>query len=104
MTGSKKTLIEIDLKRSELAFNRSQSGNISALRRTCTLESTSRDRLHIQIFMDSISVEIFTDYDRTTMTNNVFSDEKSDGLYVYAKNGYAKISSLNTFGMKNVAE
>ena len=54
--------------------------------------------------MDSISVEMFTDGGRTVMTNNIFSDEDSTGLYVYAKNGHAKIETLKTFGMKNVAE
>ncbi|MDP2574248.1 glycoside hydrolase family 32 protein [Vibrio penaeicida] len=102
--GEQKTLIELDFKRGELAFDRSQSGNISALRRTCALESTRDDQLNIRIFMDSISVEIFTDHGRTTMTNNIFSDETSDGLYVYAKKGNATIRSLKTFGMKKVSE
>ena len=54
--------------------------------------------------MDSISVEVFTDGGRTVMTNNIFSDEDNAGLYVYAKNGNARIETLKTFGMKSVAE
>ncbi|MEZ9128358.1 glycoside hydrolase family 32 protein [Vibrio splendidus] len=102
--GEQKTLIELDLKKGELAFDRTQSGSRSALRRTCPLECASKDRANIRIFMDSISVEVFTDGGRTVMTNNIFSDEDSAGLYVYAKNGNARIETLKTFGMKSVAE
>jgi len=102
--GEQKTLIALDLEKGELAFDRTHSGSLSALRRTCPLECASKDQANIRIFMDSISVKLFTDGGRTVMTNNGFSDEDSTGLTVYAKNGHAKIETLKTLGMRNVVE
>ena len=57
--GEQKTLIELDLRKGELAFDRTHSGSLSALRRTCPLECARKDWANIRIFMDSISVEVF---------------------------------------------
>ena len=52
--------------------------------------------------MDSISVEVFTDGGRTTMTNNVFSDPSSNNLSIYTRNGRALLRSLQTYGIGSV--
>ena len=104
LRGSKdqETLLEFDLSHGEMIFDRRKSGNISAQTRRCLLESASQSQLFVRIFMDSISVEVFTDGGRTVMTNNIFSDPLSKNLSIYTKSGYATLKSLKTYGLKSI--
>ena len=104
LRGSKdqETLLEFDLSHGEMIFDRRKSGNISAQTRRCLLESASQSQLFVRIFMDSISVEVFTDGGRTVMTNNIFSDPLSKHLSIYTKSGYASLKSLKTYGLKSI--
>jgi Beta-fructosidases (levanase/invertase) len=79
----------------------SQVINLPKVRR-CLLESSSNHQLFVRILMDSISVEVFTDGGRTTMTNNVFSDPSSNNLSIYTRNGRALLRSLQTYGIGSV--
>jgi beta-fructofuranosidase len=85
-----------------MIFDRTESGNISARERRCALESASQSKLFVRIFLDSISVEVFTDGGRTTMTNNVFSNPSSNKLSIYTRNGSASLLSLETFGLQSI--
>ncbi|MBF0289841.1 MAG: glycoside hydrolase family 32 protein [SAR324 cluster bacterium] len=96
------TLLEFDLRLGEMIFDRTNSGNISAHQRRCLLESASQSQLFVRIFLDSISVEVFTDGGRTTMTNNVFSDPASSNLSVYTRKGRASLRSLQTYGLRSI--
>ena len=96
------TLLEFDLRLGEMIFDRKESGNISARERRCVLESASQSKLFVRIFLDSISVEVFTDGGRTTMTNNVFSNPSSNKLSIYTRNGRASLRSLQTYGIQSI--
>ena len=96
------TLLEFDLRLGEMIFDRTESGNLSARERRCLLESGSQPQLFVRIFLDSISVEVFTDGGKTTMTNNVFSDPLSNNLSIYTRNGRASLRSLQTFGIGSI--
>ena len=80
---------------------RTRSGNISALQRKCLLESASQPQLNIRMFLDSISIEIFTDGGRTTMTNNIFSSPESNQLSISAVGGSARLLGLRTYGLRS---
>ena len=101
-SSDQQTLLEFDLRQGEMIFDRSKSGNKSAKVRRCLLESSSNHQLFVRILMDSISVEVFTDGGRTTMTNNVFSDPSSNNLSIYTRNGRALLRSLQTYGIGSV--
>ena len=97
------TLLGFNLRLGEMIFDRTESGNISARERRFALESASQSKLSVRIFRDSISVEVFTDGGRTTMTNNVFSNPSSNKLSIYTRKGSASLLSLQTFGMKSIS-
>ena len=101
-SSDQQTLLEFDISQGEMIFDRSKSGNKSAKVRRCLLESSSNHQLFVRILMDSISVEVFTDGGRTTMTNNVFSDPSSNNLSIYTRNGRALLRSLQTYGIGSV--
>ena len=92
------TLLEFDLCQGEMIFDRRKSGNISAQTRRCLLESASQSQLFVRIFMDSISVEVFTDGGRTVMTNNIFSDPLSKNLSIYTRNRHTSLKRFETCG------
>ncbi len=96
-----KTLVIFDLRRGELVFDRTESGSLSALSRKCPLESI-RDRLHLRIFIDSVTVEIFTDGGRTVMTNTVYSKEKNNKIKVFSENGSALVKSIKAFQLEKI--
>ena len=93
--------LEFDLAKGEMIFDRTRSGNISALQRKCPLESASQSQLTVRIFMDSISIEVFTDNGRTTMTNNIFSNPESNELSIKTVGGRTRLLGLRTYGLKS---
>ena len=95
------TELEFDLTKGEMIFDRTRSGNISALARKCLLESASQSKLTVRIFMDSISIEVFTDNGRTTMTNNIFSNLESNKLSISTVGGRTRLLGLRTYGLKS---
>mgnify|MGYP000204732462 CR=1 FL=1 len=100
-SAEQETKLEFDLAKGEMIFDRTRSGNISALKRKCPLESASQPQLTVRIFMDSISIEVFTDNGRTTMTNNIFSNPESNELAISTVGGRTRLLCLRTFGLKS---
>ena len=100
-SAEQETKLEFDLAKGEMIFDRTRSGNISALARKCLLESASQSQLTVRIFMDSISIEVFTDNGRTTMTNNIFSSPESNELSISTVGGRTRLLGLRTYGLKS---
>ena len=100
-SAKQETKLEFDLAKGEMIFDRTRSGNISALKRKCPLESESQSQLTVRIFMDSISIEVFTDNGRTTMTNNIFSNPESNELSISTVGGRTRLLGLRTCGLKS---
>ena len=100
-SAEQETKLEFDLAKGEMIFDRTRSGNISALARKCVLESASQSQLTVRIFMDSISIEVFTDNGRTTMTNNIFSSPESNELSISTVGGRTRLLGLRTYGLKS---
>ena len=100
-SAEQETELVFDLAKGEMIFDRTRSGNISALRRKCLLESASQSQLTIRIFLDSISIEFFTDGGQTTMTNNIFSNPESNELSISTVAGRTHLLGLRTYGLKS---
>jgi len=100
-SAQQETKLEFDLAKGEMIFDRTRSGNISALQRKCLLESASQSQLTVRIFMDSISIEVFTDNGRTNMTNNIFSNPESNELSISTVGGRTRLLGLRTYGLKS---
>jgi beta-fructofuranosidase len=100
-SAQQETKLEFDLAKGEMIFDRTRSGNISALQRKCLLESASQSQLTVRIFLDSISIEVFTDNGRTTMTNSIFSNPESNELSISTVGGKTRLLGLRTYGLKS---
>jgi beta-fructofuranosidase len=96
------TKISCDLKNAELGFDRTHSDPYSSGIRKCLLESASGDKFKLHIFVDTCSVEIFTDDGRTVMSCNIYPSQESTGLFFYASNGCAKVDRIKTWGLTSI--
>lgn len=97
-----KTKISCELKNAQLVFDRTASDPYSSGIRRCLLESAAKDKIKLHVFVDTCSVEIFTDGGRTVMSCNIYPSEKSTGLYFYVSNGHAKVDKIQTWGLASV--
>lgn len=96
------TIIRCNLKAGEISFDRDNSDGISKGIRRCPLLLTDKDELLLHIFMDTCSVEIFTDDYMTVLSSNIYPPKDSNRIYIRALNGDAAINNINTWGLKSV--
>ena len=101
---SERTEVVCDLQRAELIFDRSHADRYSEGVRRCSLESANTRRLCLHIFVDTCSIEIFTDGGRTVMSSNIYPDSESTGLYLFAENGSARVGSLTVWELASIWE
>lgn len=99
---NEKTLIRCDLKNAQLVFDRTNSDAYSSGVRKCLLESVSGNTLKLHIFVDTCSVEIFTDDGRTVMSSNIYPQQESTGLYCYTCKGRTKIKDIKTWSLSSI--
>lgn len=99
--GQKKVLLEVDLNKRNLTLNRTYADVYSASSRvrSCPLKSAGTETLILHIFVDTLSVEVFTDDGRTTMSCNIYPFKDNEGAFFYAKNGCVKINQLKAWGL-----
>lgn len=71
-------------------------------RKSCKLRLLSQESLLIHIFMDTVSVELFTDDYTTAFSTNIYPEETCTELYVRAEGGGASFLSFETWGMRRV--
>ena len=100
-SAKKETKLEFDLAKSEMIFDRTRSGNISALTLKCLVESASQSQLTARIFIDSILIEVFMDNCRTTMTKNILSNPESNEFSISTAGSRTCFLGLRTYGLKS---
>jgi fructan beta-fructosidase len=82
----------------ELTLDRTTSGHVD-FSPHFPVKDTARvalvhDRLHLRIYLDSSSVEVFGQDGRVTITDQIFPSPSSTGLAAYAVTGTAQLISL----------
>jgi beta-fructofuranosidase len=88
-----RTLVLLDLKNRELVFDRSASGRQAGGVRRCRAELKG-GTVSLRVFVDSCSVEVFTDGGRTVMSNNIYPDDGDTGIRLVCGGGGARVKSL----------
>lgn len=96
------TVITCNLKTGEIYFDRNNSDGISTGIRRCPLLLVNKNELMVHIYMDTCSVEVFTDDYITVLSSNIYPPNDSNKIFVKAVNGDAAIKSIHTWGLKSV--
>lgn len=90
-----------------LFVDRSQSGNVSfhpsfnTGKQVAPLKPVN-GKVKMRIFVDRSSVEVFGNDGQRVLTDLIFPDQSSNGLEVYASNGFVKLNSLTIHPLKKI--
>lgn len=93
--GKEKVLVNFHLSKGEIEFDRSLTFDHLKSRRKCEFRSVFEPSCRIHLFIDSSSVELFTDDYTTCMTNTVYVPEDASDIKIRALNGEAAIQRIS---------
>lgn len=97
-----RTLVVCDLAAGELVFDRTHSDKWTGGIRRCPLESAGKESIRLHIFVDTCSVEVFTDNGRTVMSCNIYPSRESTGIYIYSEDGSVYLKDLSLWKLKSI--
>ena len=97
------TKIIFNLCSKTLSVDRNYSDDWSTGIKSCKLRFLDKDKLLIHIFMDTVSVEVFTDDYATAFSTNIYPEEICKDIYVETDGGSASFLSFETWGIKQVS-
>ncbi|QQE77732.1 glycoside hydrolase family 32 protein [Alicyclobacillus sp. SO9] len=97
--GSEESVLKFDRLKSELEFYRSHSGAGDTTSSTCTVDRGD-ELLHLQIFLDTSSIEIFVNHGVKVMTNRIYPMPTSDRLEVFSGKGKTLIKALKIWELQ----
>ena len=97
--AGEETAIGYDMVTGEVFVDRTTSGQIPnpvfAAVHSAPLEIMDDGRIKLHIFVDTASVEVFANGGLRTITDQIFPDEDSVGVQIYAEGGEVGIDSLD---------
>ena len=95
---SEATPIVYDATTGMLSLDRRASGDVGFNPSFASVESApvtlENGKLHLQIYLDKASVEVFAQGGLRTITDQVFPKDSSDGIGLYSSGGTAHLDSL----------
>lgn len=97
----RKTLLYYDRKRKCLVFDRGKSGirltgrEENANERICPL--SGKEEMHLRIFLDVSSVEVFINDGEYVMTGNVYPGEEDTGVDFFSEGGKALFEDIEKY-------
>lgn len=92
----------LDLAKGEMIFDRSWDLKRKSDIRKCNLQSVMKEKLELHIFLDSSSIEIFTDDYAIAMTNVFYLPEEVSSFKVKAVGGSVLISSWKCWNLNSI--
>ena len=90
-------LVNFYLTRGEMEFDRSSTLNHLKNKRKAPFRSVMEDTCKIHLFIDSSSIELFTDNYRTCMTNTVYVPEDATDIKIYGMEGTVEIPEIRSW-------
>ena len=92
----------VDVKKAELIFNRTNDLQKKEGIRKCNLKSVTQKKLELHIYLDSSSIEIFSDDYATAMTNTFYLPGEEKGLTIEAVKGKTFFTQIIVWNMKEI--
>jgi len=100
------TEIRYSVQENSLSLDRSHSGQVDFNDDFAAVHSADlspiNDIIRLHIFVDSTSVEVFANDGATVITDQVFPDEQSQGIDLFAEGGVVLLHSLDIFHLQPV--
>jgi len=102
--NAQETRIGYEPAASRLFVERARSGQIPApifAQRRSAPVALAQGRIHLHVFVDASSVEVFADEGEVVLTSQVFPDPHSNGIEIYAEGGRARLQNLQLWTLKS---
>lgn len=96
------TRVELNLKDSKILFDRDKSGSGVLGNKEIPLEDAKEPRLLLHVFLDTSSIEFFTDDYRTVFSANIFPSPESNGISLGAIGGDVSVVLVEAFGITSI--
>jgi len=96
----KETIVRFELKTQMMGVDRNNADGWSKGTTKSPLILANETQMHIHIYSDQNSIELFTDDYHTTHSCNVFADENQNQNYIAADNGILKVEKIQSWKMK----
>ncbi len=97
--GSERTTIQINRSKGTITLDRSYSGIGVSGARTAPIEIG--ESLHVRLFIDRSSIEVFINEGETVMTSRIYPKESSTGIEFFTEEGTMKLRSAQLYQLKN---
>lgn len=100
------TVVGYDVETQELYVDRRRSGitgfdtDFPVVQRAPL--AADHGKLHLRVFVDRSSVEVFSDDGAVSLTSQIFPREDSDAISVFADGGVAKVESLDVWRLRSI--
>ncbi|MCY9594073.1 sucrose-6-phosphate hydrolase [Paenibacillus chitinolyticus] len=98
--GEERTDILFDLKNNEIKMDRTRSGSGEKGVSTAPLHIKDGS-IHIRLFMDTTSVELFVNEGEQVITNRFFPNEKSQQFNIFTSDGHLKIRNFESWKLNS---
>ena len=99
--STQQTLLSCNLQTKELRFDRSRADGWSEGVQTAKLEAADDGVLKLHILIDTSVIEVYTDGDRTVMTNNIYPDPGSVNLDVFTVGNDVVMRSIDIWKLSS---
>lgn len=98
-----KVEISFDIKKGEIIFDRTKTLDGKNGIRKCNFKMASAKECQVHLFLDSSSIEFFTDDYTTCMSNNVYLPENAEGIALHSRGGKVIISECTIWSLRKEA-
>lgn len=103
---SEETVIGFDPLKSEMFVDRAQSGDTSfdpkfPGRQTAPFNFVKGQPIHLHIFVDRCSVEVFANHGETVLSDLIFPSLSSQGIALYSKGGKSRVVRMHIWNLKS---
>jgi beta-fructofuranosidase len=100
--GKERTEILLDLENKEVVMDREQAGCGEKGMSKAPLAVKQDGTIHLHIFMDTTSIELFVNDGEQVITNRIFPDEASRQFNLFTKGGKVSVNSIETWKLDSV--
>ncbi|WP_141430998.1 glycoside hydrolase family 32 protein [Bacillus sp. 03113] len=98
--NQEETIISYDIKKQTLTLDCSNSGKKEdGIRRTAL---NANEQLHLHIFLDRSSIEVFANEGQKTMTSRIYPTEERLGIELFSNNGEVLVQDFTYWELKDI--
>lgn len=101
--GKQQTLVYYDIEKQLLVVDTTCSGEYNSFKE-CAVHVKREDQLSLRIFVDTSSIEVFTEEGDAVITNRLYPDPSHTEAVLFTSEAEATVVTMNTWNLKKVID